>query len=93
MVSLCTVPGREGRSCEHFGGCKTINRVPLPLPLKFIIIDKTNQFHENKIQCQSRIIIFGVGYHKLSPNFNYPYRTFNIVIRLNSNYVVHGNLN
>ena len=30
MVSLCTVPGRGGRSCERFGGYKTINRIPLP---------------------------------------------------------------
>ena len=33
MVSVCTVPAREGRSCEHFGGYRTINRIPLPLPL------------------------------------------------------------
>ena len=31
MVSVCTVPARGGRSCEHFGGYKTINRIPLPL--------------------------------------------------------------
>ena len=24
---------RGGRSCERFGGYKTINRIPLPLPL------------------------------------------------------------
>ena len=24
-------PAREGRSCEHFGGYKTINQIPLPL--------------------------------------------------------------
>ena len=29
MVSVCTVPARGGRSCEHFGGYKTINRMPL----------------------------------------------------------------
>ena len=40
MVSVCTVPARGGMSCEHFGGDKTINRIPfylftnkLPLPL------------------------------------------------------------
>ena len=33
MVSVCTVPARGGRSCEHFGGYKTINRIPLPLGL------------------------------------------------------------
>ena len=33
MVSVCTVPARGGRSCEHFGGYKTLNRIPLPLPL------------------------------------------------------------
>ena len=32
MVSVCTVPARGGRSCEHFGGYKTINRITLPLP-------------------------------------------------------------
>ena len=31
MVSVCTVPARGGRSCEHFGGYKIINRIPLPL--------------------------------------------------------------
>ena len=31
MVAVCTVPARGGRSCEHFGGYKTINRIPLPL--------------------------------------------------------------
>ena len=31
MVSVCTVPARGGRSCEGFGGYKTINRIPLPL--------------------------------------------------------------
>ena len=30
MVSVCTVPARGGMSCEHFGGYKTINRIPLP---------------------------------------------------------------
>ena len=25
-------PARGGRLCEHFGGYKTINRIPLPLP-------------------------------------------------------------
>ena len=29
MVSVRTVPARGGRSCEHFGGYKTINRIPL----------------------------------------------------------------
>ena len=28
VVSVCTVPAREGRSCGHFGGYKTINRIP-----------------------------------------------------------------
>ena len=31
MVSVCTVPARGGRSCEHFGGYKTINQIPLRL--------------------------------------------------------------
>ena len=37
MVSVCTVPARGGRSCERFGGYKTINRIPLPLPA--VILD------------------------------------------------------
>ena len=28
MNNVCTVPARGGRSCEHFGGYKTINRIP-----------------------------------------------------------------
>ena len=28
MVYVCTVPSRGGRSCEYFGGYKTINRIP-----------------------------------------------------------------
>ena len=31
MVSVCSVPARGGRSCERFGGYKTINRIHLPL--------------------------------------------------------------
>ena len=31
MVSVCTVPASEGRSCERFDGYKTINRIPLPI--------------------------------------------------------------
>ena len=31
-------PARGGRSCEHFGGYKTINRIPLPLVIIIIII-------------------------------------------------------
>ena len=29
MVSVCTVPAKEGRSCERYGGYKTINGIPL----------------------------------------------------------------
>ena len=28
-------PARGGRSCEHFGGYKTINRIPLPFTMDF----------------------------------------------------------
>ena len=28
MFSVCTVPARGGKSCERFGGYKTINRIP-----------------------------------------------------------------
>ena len=31
-------PARGGRSCGHFGGCKTINRIPLPLLLNIISV-------------------------------------------------------
>ena len=31
MVYLCTLPDREERLCEHFGGYKTINQILLPL--------------------------------------------------------------
>ena len=41
MVSVCTVPARGGRSCERFGGYKTINRIPLPL-MMIIIMKHTN---------------------------------------------------
>ena len=30
-IEMCMVHAREGRLCEHFGGYKTINRIPLPL--------------------------------------------------------------
>ena len=40
MVSVCTVPARGGRSCEHFGGYKTINRIPLPFNLGHFLIIK-----------------------------------------------------
>ena len=42
MVSVCTVPARGGRSCEHFGGYKTINQIPLPLQC---IIHREDNFH------------------------------------------------
>ena len=46
MVSVCTVPARGGRSCEHFGGYETINRIPLPLPFrKAIKIYDLNQIY------------------------------------------------
>ena len=38
MVSVCTVPARGGRSCERFGGYKTINRIPLPLGFPYMDI-------------------------------------------------------
>ena len=31
-------PARGGRSCERFGGYKTINRIPLPLPFSNIFL-------------------------------------------------------
>ena len=29
-------PAREGRSCEHFGGYKTLNRIPLLLATEYL---------------------------------------------------------
>ena len=54
MVSVCTVPARGGRSCEHFGGYKTINRIPLPL-LSFCVetMNLILSVHEN---CLYRIL-------------------------------------
>ena len=43
MVSLCTVPARGVRSCERFGGYKTINRIRLPLPLY-------NEYQHDRVQ-------------------------------------------
>ena len=34
MASVCTAPARGGRLWERFGGYKTINRIPVPLPWK-----------------------------------------------------------
>ena len=28
MASVCTMTDRGGKSCEHLGGYKTINRIP-----------------------------------------------------------------
>ena len=36
MVSVCTVPARGGRSCERFGGYKTINRIPFIMGYRLI---------------------------------------------------------
>ena len=38
MVSMCTVPARGGRSCERFGGYKTINRIPRCCQVKIYVI-------------------------------------------------------
>ena len=38
-------PARKGRLCEHFGGYKTINRIPLPLKLKFYNRKRNIGFH------------------------------------------------
>ena len=39
MVSVCTVPARGGRSCERFGGYKTINRIPF-IRILYLIFSK-----------------------------------------------------
>ena len=49
MVSVCTVPARGGRSCEHFGGYKTINRIPLPLWLDTAIMEWSTPRGSNNI--------------------------------------------
>ena len=38
MVSVCTVPARGGRSCEHIGGYKTIHQNLIPLPLLLLLL-------------------------------------------------------
>ena len=38
-------PAREGRLCEHFGGYKAINRIPLPLKLRFYSRKRNIAFH------------------------------------------------
>ena len=38
MVSVCTVPARGGRSCECFGGYKTINQIPRCCQVKIYVI-------------------------------------------------------
>ena len=35
-------PARGGRLCERFGGYKTINRIPLPLPLSYCLLCDEN---------------------------------------------------
>ena len=39
MVSVCTVPARGGRSCEHFGGYKTINLIPFTFTFTMYFVD------------------------------------------------------
>ena len=38
-------PAREGRLCEHFSGYKAINRIPLPLKLRFYSRKGNIAFH------------------------------------------------
>ena len=44
MVSVCSVPARGGRLCEHFGGYKTIN--PIPLPLRHVYLMDCSSLHQ-----------------------------------------------
>ena len=46
MVSECTVPARGGRSCEHFGGYKTINRIPLSTRNILLIKSKVPSYRD-----------------------------------------------
>ena len=39
MVSVCTVPARGARSCERFGGYKTINQIPLIIYIKLYMTE------------------------------------------------------
>ena len=56
MISVCTVPARGGRSCEHFGGYKTINRIPLPLLYEISEVDCA-KFYKSKSLGDSSIFI------------------------------------
>ena len=69
MVSVCTVPARGGRSCEHFGGYKTINRIPLPL---YIRQSNTLDILEYNLEYfTTHINLFKVRTHSLSISIKY----------------------
>ena len=43
-------PARGGRSCERFGGYKTINRIPLPLHLRSFTVEERYCFHCRELE-------------------------------------------
>ena len=47
MVSVCIVPAREGRLCRRFSGYKTINRIPLPLQIIYLLPSTQMITHNN----------------------------------------------
>ena len=60
MVSVCTVPARGGRSCEHFGGYKTINRIPLPLYAGILF----TLYHQKTKNCIDDIALTNIFFAK-----------------------------
>ena len=49
--SVCTVRARGRRSCERFGGYKTINRISLPLPYQV----STSPYYKKKCFIKRKI--------------------------------------
>ena len=65
MVSCVYRPARGGRSCEHFGGYKTINRIPIAENFTppcshdgFTIIDHSARIYYDNRLLQRKILTF-----------------------------------
>ena len=58
VVSRVYRPARGGRSCERFGGYKTINRIPLPLGMSTKVYDLmyTDINNVDKVEMITRVI-------------------------------------
>ena len=71
MVSICTVPARGGRSCKHFSGYKTINRIPLPFTFNTAILENRLQVAISRSihisTSSSLVLIFSIGSTGMPP--------------------------